>query len=224
MDHIATQLDHMRLRVDEIAARLHVTRRTVYSMIERENWLKEEGPRNKVWYHVPVAFIEEYVKDSEQDHIRSQENIHTDTHGFTSKITQLHSKSQSDTVQVNEELYKLMIGDRDSSILELKETIEARNAEIDDLRLELSKAQQKSSSLEIQLAELRGNSQGKDSLIKAKDDIIQAKEQAINAANAAVMLLEQRNQTLEADEPKKLQGGQAQMEEKKGWFDKILGR
>jgi chromosome segregation ATPase len=121
--------------------------------------------------------------------------------------------------------YQMIIGDRDERIKELKETIaellsdnQEKSNLIDGLKDEITQ-------LRETLAGVKGELKGKDELIKTKDEVIQAKDQAVNAANAAVMLLEQRNQTLEAEEPKKLQGSQPQQaEEKKGWFDKILGR
>ncbi len=72
-------------------------------------------------------------------------------------------------------------------------------------------------------AELRGEMKTITARLSDKDEIIKAKEQAINAANAAVMLMEQQKQTIEADMSKQLTGGQSG-EDKKGWLDKILGR
>jgi hypothetical protein len=108
---------------------------------------------------------------------------------------------------------------------------EQTSKEIDEIKFQLENLNKELVAVKLAHAQLLGESSGKDKLlqekdrlIQSKDEVIQAKDQAINAANAAVMLLEQRNQTLEAD-PKRLQGSQVpQAEEKKGWFDKILGR
>jgi hypothetical protein len=119
--------------------------------------------------------------------------------------------------------YQMIIGDRDERIKELKVTINEMLSDSHQKMIVIDSLKDEITNLREALAGIRGELKGKDELIKTKDEVIQAKEQAINAANAAVMLLEQRNETLEADEPKKIQGSQPE-EGRKGWFDKILGR
>ena len=45
--------EFVELSVQQIAAEMGVSVRTVYSHIEKEGWKKKEGARGRVWYLVP---------------------------------------------------------------------------------------------------------------------------------------------------------------------------
>jgi chromosome segregation ATPase len=85
----------------------------------------------------------------------------------------------------------------------------------ENLRKELSKEREAH-------AELRGEMKTIQARLTDKDEIIKAKEQAINAANAAVMLLEQQKPALETVVT--TDQNTHELETKKGWLDKLLGR
>lgn len=116
----------------------------------------------------------------------------------------------------------------------LVEELRNRIAQLEsDLSLKITEMDELSSKLriaELESMEYKTQSNGKDQLLKekdrlvlSKDEVISAKEQAINAANAAVMLMEQQKQTVDAEATKQLTGSQ-EKGEKRGWLDKILGR
>jgi hypothetical protein len=79
---------------------------------------------------------------------------------------------------------------------------EIRSEEIRILNERVRKLESELSEERIKAARLEGEMKGKDKLLAEKDNTIQAKDQAINAANAAVMLMEQQKQTLDAKVPK----------------------
>ena len=134
MDHEAAHSDHMKLRVDEIAERLSVTRRTVYSMIEREGWLKEEGARGRVWYHVPLSFMDEYIRSSQEDQSRSQKTIHADSQLSTEGIQQEQSPSQQPIVNNIELFIEQLKLAHDATVKAKDETIEELKKQIESLK------------------------------------------------------------------------------------------
>lgn len=186
-DH-ETPLDRSQdLSVDEIAARLNVNRRTIYRIVEREGWQKNESLRGRVSYTVPLAFIDRYVAESQKDR------------RTTSDTSQDGNPSdQGLSLSANDNLLNLIVGDRDRRIEKLEQVIDDQQRVIDELRQSLQMSQ-------LELAAFKTECKGKDELVKAKDDIIQAKDQAINAANAAVMLMEQQKQTLDVQTPKQIE-------------------
>jgi hypothetical protein len=86
----------------------------------------------------------------------------------------------------------------------LKST-EKLTEEISDLKAKLETAELRAISAEKRVARLEGEISSIDSILASKDEVIKAKDQAINAANAAVMLMEQQKQTLDAKVPKQIE-------------------
>lgn len=222
MDQMSAQVDHKRLRVPEIAESLSVTVRTVYSMIEREGWKKEEGARGRVWYHVPVSFIDEYIATSQED----QKNIHSVSGNYTEPSQPVFIPSFSPapeaTVTFSNDQFIMMLGDKETRIAELKEDIKGKNEQIIRLQAALAESEKRVAEAEKRVSRLEGEMSGKSeaiqqlearllekdenlkAAIKSKDETIAAKDQAINAANAAVMLLEEKKMpALETSAPKR---------------------
>ncbi len=101
------------------------------------------------------------------------------------------SQSSSDDYRLIIEKYESIITNREAMIKDYEKKIK-------ELEKQLSQSY-------ISLARLTEAAKNKDDIIQTKDEVIQAKEQAINAANAAVMLMEQQKQTLDAQTPKQLE-------------------
>lgn len=77
--------------------------------------------------------------------------------------------------------------------------------ETTELKERLSEALELLTESREMAARLQGEMSGKNAVIAAKDETIQAKDQAINAANAAVMLIEQRTPSVDAEAPKQIE-------------------
>jgi hypothetical protein len=180
------------LSADDIAESLGITRRTVYRIIEREGWQKIEGLRGRVTYLVPVSFIDAYKAESLKDRKPTDATSQDKTQGGPYDNT---GRTEDDTSQPSAELLAVIV----RRIQVLEEALIDRDNTIDGLRHELNTTQ-------IELAELKGYSKGKDDVIQAKDETIQAKEQAINAANAAVMLMENQKPLIESPKLEDKQG------------------
>jgi DNA-binding transcriptional MerR regulator len=101
------------------------------------------------------------------------------------------------------------------------EELKARNLALEK---ELETSRSNLSSVQMKCSKLEGLLENHNLRLADKDAIIAAKDQAINAANAAVMLLEEKKspaiETSENNQMSNIPTG----EQKKGWFDKILGR
>jgi predicted DNA-binding transcriptional regulator AlpA len=211
VDHVTSQQEYRDLSADEIASLLGVNRRTVYRIVEREDWQKKEGLRGRVSYAVPSDFIEQYVAETKVDR-KTSSDMSQD--GNMTRIPTQNLNAPTETV--TNHILELLIKDKDSRITNLEEELQKKEVLLEDLRARLHQA-------EKDVVEFRTQCKGKEELIHAKDDVILAKEQAINAANAAVMLLENKKPSIELDASKQLTSGSKE-EPKKGWFDKILGR
>lgn len=208
---VTSQYEFRDLSADEIASLLGVNRRTVYRIVEREEWQKKEGLRGRVSYAVPSNFIEQYVTESKLDR-KTSSDLSQD--GTVTETSSFVHNGQSETTANH--ILELLIKDKDSRITKLEEELQKKENTIEGLRAKLHQA-------EKDVVEFRTQCKGKEELIQAKDDVISAKEQAINAANAAVMLLEKQKPSIDLEMNKQLITSN-QEENKKGWFDKILGR
>ena len=211
VDRMTSQQEYRDLSADEIAALLGVNRRTVYRIVEREDWQKKEGLRGRVSYAVPSDFIEQYVAETKADRKTSSDMSQDDN---MIQIPNRNLNVSSETV--TNHILELLIKDKDSRIANLEDELQKKEILLEDLRVRLHQA-------EKDVVEFRTQCKGKEELIHAKDDVILAKEQAINAANAAVMLLENKKPSIELDVSKQLTSGSKETP-KKGWFDTILGR
>jgi hypothetical protein len=101
------------------------------------------------------------------------------------------------------------------------EELKARNIALEK---ELEASRSKLSSVEIKCSRLEGLLENHNLRLADKDAIIAAKDQAINAANAAVLLLEEKKSpAIETTENRQMSNTPTS-EQKKGWFDKIMGR
>lgn|GEM_PF-4856627 len=123
------------------------------------------------------------------------------------KKSKINSK-ENETIPINTKPFATYPENYEISSKHCEECEILRN-QVETLRNELSNSREAN-------ARLQGLLEGKDSVIaekerrieeisKNKDEVIQAKDQAINAANAAVMLMEQQRQTLDALTPKQIE-------------------
>jgi len=186
-------------------------------MIEREGWEKEEGARGRVWYYVPVSFIEEYLQSSQLDQNRSSLSLHNASQQFIkpsqSEFQQPSQVFSETAVTFTNDQFMLIIGDKDSRIEELKELLAEKERLLEDARQKLELSQNRVNRLEGEMSgkeeaikQLQARLLEKDETIKAKDETIGAKDQAINAANAAVLLYEKQNSpALETNAPKQIE-------------------
>lgn len=208
MDHEVAHSDHMKLRVDEIAEKLSVTRRTVYSMIEREGWAKEEGIRGRVWYIVPVSFMEDYIRSSQEDQSGSQKNIHI----VSQRDTEAAQQDQLSTVNNIEPFIEHLKTAHEGTLSAKDEIIAKLTEELSELKARLEASEVRANQAERMAARLEGE-------ISRVDETLKAKDQAINAANAAVLIYEQHKT------PPALEARQeAQEATKKGFWGQFFGK
>lgn len=188
-----TQIEEETIGRDEFASRTGITPQTVSYHLRTgllKRWV-DSGDITTEPYQIPVKLVEWFLAhNGRKVGAKLSKNIERQSRPTAQIIEDNSSQEQK--------IFEKLVEKYEEDLRKAADEINRISKINEDLNKRLSDTSQK-------LARLEGEMKGKDELLAEKDSTIQAKDQAINAANAAVMLLEQQKQTLDAQVPKQIE-------------------